>query len=84
MSTDKLTISRCPICENKHIYELSVRKSTIHFGRPVEQGKPITKKFTRFFVCPKKDVEFQASFTLKESLPSQISDVEISKVLKEE
>lgn len=83
--SEKLYIKTCPVCEKQHAYILTVDRT--YFLKIMATGdfnnKVILKKYTRIFVCPEKNIKFQASFTLSQSSHEKIKSVIINGICKE-
>jgi len=81
MSIEYVDIRVCPLCGQSHRYKLEVERSlVVHMAMSnltkIGERNPLSD-FTRFFTCPKKGEEFQATFPLRELSPSQIINVKV-------
>lgn len=87
---ERLEIPNCPICRNKHIYKLTVEKTTVIynmkaiFRKNILEDKPQPVRFTLILVCPVKNEKFQASFKLYQEPSSKIESVKIKGVIEDE
>lgn len=70
---ETLTISPCPLCSGSHTYPLRVQRSKVL--RAPETPPP--SRFTRFFMCPTKQADFQATFDVVHIPGTRIARVEV-------
>lgn len=79
MSKDTVRIEGCPHCGGTHIYDLKVeRVSIIKAITMYDAYEPSrTADFTRIFVCPVKQEQYQATFYLEDSSSSRIEGVTV-------
>jgi hypothetical protein len=77
--SETITISKCPICQGKHIYALQVERSVIikmlTMNDLNERARAVN--VTRIFVCPVKEKEFQATFALHDTSSDRIKSVDV-------
>jgi hypothetical protein len=89
MSTEHIDISTCPKGKDRHRYKLDVERSLVMkfmgfgagFGAP-ERLRPV--KFTRFFTCPVRNKEFEASFILRDDSGSRIRGVQVAGIANDD
>jgi hypothetical protein len=76
---ETIPIAKCPICGASHTYSLKVERSFywafLRTSITIKRQQSI--RFTRFFTCPVKLMDFQWRFVLKQSPLSQIKSVEV-------
>jgi Zn-finger nucleic acid-binding protein len=79
MNTEHIDISPCPKCKGKHRYRLDVERALVmKMSTQADfNERPRQVKFTRFFTCPTKNEEFQASFTLTDTSSDRIERVRV-------
>jgi len=71
----------CRKCGQKHNYLLDVERSYVVYNlMSTHQMKPVKKTFTRIFICPIKDQEFQVTFSLIQSFGTIIRNVVVKGV----
>ena len=83
---EKLEIPKCPRCGDKHVYRLKVERTYV-MGLIVkkdseERSRPQPVRFTRIFVCPRKNEKFQGTFILYQTSDSKIESVKVEGVIK--
>lgn len=74
---ETVTISRCPICSRRHLYNLDVTRDIVvglQTGAPHVQ-RSVDRRFTRIFTCLSRGGEFEATVTLSESFNEPIREV---------
>ena len=78
---------RCPKCNKVHLYELEVKRSMVLENLSMLSSNRSSRSthisFTRLFTCPKKEEDFQATFSLVESSASPIRSVEVKGIIKD-
>ena len=75
---ESITISKCPICSDKHIFNLKVKRSVIYYFRTGDfKERQKRRSFTRLFTCPKKLEDFQGRISLYETSDSPIESVDV-------
>jgi hypothetical protein len=79
MSTEHLDVSTCPKCKGSHRYRLDVERSVVMRLMTMSDvpARPSPVRFTRFFTCPTKNEEFQASFVLRDTSSNKIRGVRV-------
>lgn len=84
--SETIKIEKCPLCSNSHVYKLAVERSwivkMIQFYDSVELSRKI--KFTRIFICPEKNQEFQNVFYLSETDSDEINNVTVVGIASDE
>ena len=80
MSKETVEIENCPHCGGTHTYPLEVERA--HIIKMLTASdineRPRTVKFTRIFVCPVKDEQYQATFYLQDTSWDRIKRVTVS------
>ena len=72
----------CPLCPEKHIYPVEVRRHvvlgiTFITPRGGEPAKVVRRRFERAFICPTTGKRFIATLVLSETPMDRIEDVTI-------
>lgn len=81
-SIETITIG-CPVCGDSHLYNLEVERSVVVYNRlPKNAFKERVIRFTRLFVCPVKQPDFQATFILSDIPHSPIRTVNVLGIAK--
>jgi hypothetical protein len=70
---ESVTISACPMCGASHTYPLRVERSQVLRAPKT----PPANRFTRLFVCPAKQADFQATFEVRHIPGTRIARVEV-------
>jgi transcription elongation factor Elf1 len=71
MAQETLTIERCPLCGQSHVYDVKLVKSPFDYFKA-----PPPQKFTRLFTCPTKGATFQSTITVS----GEVEDVKVEDV----
>lgn len=90
MGKEIVTIKYCPLCHDRHVYELVVKRTLslisgqpdlvkMAFGRSAEEAmtEERTISFTKTFQCPNKGQYFSYTFSLEEKPMARIWNVSI-------
>lgn len=79
MNMEHIDISTCPKCKGGHRYRLDVERALVMKMLTAADfnERPRQVEFTRFFTCPVKNEEFQASFTLTDTSSDRIERVRV-------
>lgn len=79
MTSEHIDISVCPKCKGPHRYKLEVERALVLKTMTAADfnEQPRQVKFTRFFTCPVKNEEFQASFALTDTSSDRIARVRV-------
>jgi hypothetical protein len=76
---ETITMEKCPLCGNKHSYNLDVQRSiVIKMLTPSDLNEPQRAvRMTRIFICPQTDKEYQATLTLYDSSSDRVKSVKV-------
>jgi hypothetical protein len=79
VAAEHLDISRCPRCNKSHRYRLAVERSYVmKLLTPAAMTEPARQvRFTRLFLCPTKNDEFEATFILTDTSSTRIRSVTV-------
>ena len=92
MAVEYWAISVCPLCGQRHVYELAIKRTMsfisgpshlieMAFGRPAEEVTSMTQKkvrrFTKDFPCPVYNQSFQFTFDFIETNMSSVFTLRI-------
>lgn len=79
MYDEYVEIPNCPKCQLSHRYKLKIKRAMVvkmttmsSIAEPERQVR-----ITRIFTCPKKNEEFEATFTLTDTSSSRIKKIEV-------
>lgn len=80
MRTEYLNIPKCPKCKDAHRYKLNVDRSIVikMLTMADMSERPRQVKITRFFTCPIKEEDFEATFILTDTSSSRINNVQVA------
>lgn len=85
-SNETVTIERCPICSQRHTFALAVQRNYVMKMMTMFNDSngdvPRIEEYTRFFICPVKRKQFQATFSLT-TIGSSLASVEVMGPLEE-
>jgi hypothetical protein len=73
---DTITIERCPICGQSHCYGLRTRR-TMALGAATLGSDTASWIFTRIFLCPATNREYQADIVMERNPNEMITGLEI-------
>lgn len=74
MEVDSITLD-CPLCGQQHKYLLTIKRIVIRYAGG-EYGPWYDKEFTRLFVCPTKNENYEATLVLAESREDSITSID--------
>ena len=79
MEFEFFDLRKCPMCPSSHRFKLAVERDVVIkvITFPHESELPRKVRFTRFFVCPVTNLEFQATFELTETARDRIINVQV-------
>jgi hypothetical protein len=77
MSESQRLRLHCPLCPEEHTYPIVVERSIV---MALQEGGPPEKRevsFVRFFTCPTKSEQFQATIALSETALNRVEKVTV-------
>ncbi len=79
MNDEYIEIPDCPKCQLSHRYKLKIERATVvkmtTMSNIAEPERRV--RITRIFTCPKKNEEFEATFTLTDTSSDRIKKVQV-------
>lgn len=81
-SSEHIEISECPVCKNSHRYGIVIERDVMMgwMSNSAPEETPRSVSFERLFICPEKNIDFQANIKLTDTSLTRIIGVDIENV----